>query len=167
MDSNAIMFVQQWFIRINCERTLWSEQPYIYYMNLYIETVCAMLGARLDVARPCALQGLSIVFSCAVCNKGKAGAKTLWEIKRNVDMKFYDSVSCLVVSDWPRGCGRSVLTRSPWQWLNPVCFQTASKQTNGVTRRNSLEFLFFVGLEVKEWEVFEWNRITVFQTMFN
>lgn len=63
-------------------------------MNLYIETVCAMLGARLDVARPCALQGLSIVFSCAVCNKDKVGAKTLWGIKRNIDMTF--TAQCLV-----------------------------------------------------------------------
>lgn len=53
-----------------------------------------MLGARLDVARPCALQGLSIVFSCAVCNKDKVGAKTLWGIKRNIDMTF--TAQCLV-----------------------------------------------------------------------
>lgn len=66
--KHLIMFVQQFSIDNICERTPWSEQP-IYW---YIETVCAMLEARLDVARPCTLRGVILCYYVQCVTKTKS-----------------------------------------------------------------------------------------------
>lgn len=56
ITNTPTMFVQQYSIDDICERT----PPDLN--SLYIETVCAMLEATLDVARPCALQGVLLCY---------------------------------------------------------------------------------------------------------
>lgn len=57
------MFVQQYSIDDICERTPDSEQP---------ETVCAILEARLDVARPCMLRGVLLCYRVQFVTKTKS-----------------------------------------------------------------------------------------------
>lgn len=64
------MFVQQCFIDDICERTLWPKQP------TYIETVCAMLEARLGVARLCTSRGVFLCY-CVQCVTKTKSAQTL------------------------------------------------------------------------------------------
>lgn len=59
------MFVQQYSIDDICERT-----PDLN--SLYIETVCAMLEARLDVARPCTLRGVLLCYRVQCVTKTKS-----------------------------------------------------------------------------------------------
>lgn len=66
--KHLTMFVQQYSIDNICERTPWSEQP-IYW---YIKTVCAMLEARLDVARPCTLRGVLLCYRVQCVTKTKS-----------------------------------------------------------------------------------------------
>lgn len=66
-NEHAAVSVQRFSIGVVCERSPWSE------------SVCAVLGARLDVARPCTLRGVLLCYRVQCVTKTKS-AQTLWRL---------------------------------------------------------------------------------------